>query len=70
MPMVTITCHTSGCENDGEPIDVEVYDVDPVTGEQLPPTTFMCGPCGQEITDVESAPEQEVEHHRKDDDDG
>lgn len=54
MPMFTITCRTPGCINEGVAIPVEVYDVDPVTGEDLPPTTFMCGPCGNPIDDVAS----------------
>lgn len=41
----TLTCHTPGCEGEGEEIlftFVGIYDA-------------MCGACGQEITDIQPA---------------
>jgi hypothetical protein len=39
-----VTCHISGCENDGVAIPITT-DAD----------QFMCGPCSQIITDVVEA---------------
>ena len=42
-----VTCHTTGCENE----NIAIQFVDPAD-------TVICGPCGQEITDiVEVVPE-------------
>ena len=37
----TVTCHTEKCENE----DIEITVVDPGT-------VILCGPCGQQITDI------------------
>ena len=39
---VTLTCHTPGCENADIPVTMDC----PVGSLKI------CGPCGQEITDV------------------
>lgn len=38
-----VVCHTNGCENGELAIVIDTPDEVPVV---------MCGPCGQEITDV------------------
>jgi hypothetical protein len=48
----TVTCRTDGCENNGIPIDLDLDIVDEngaVTGQV---GTVVCGPCGQQITDI------------------
>lgn len=50
---ITATCHTPDCQNDGVEIAVDVVTEDPETGEALPAPTFLCGPCGNPITDIE-----------------
>ena len=42
----TATCHTEGCGNAGTPIEMVWAD------EYGPPGTVVCGPCGQQITDL------------------
>lgn len=43
----TVICHTPGCENEGIPIQVLYVEV------------VLCGPCGQQITDINPVRETE-----------
>jgi hypothetical protein len=48
--MATVTCHTEGCSNQDESIEM---DLDRVDDDGNPyQITVICGPCGQPITDV------------------
>ena len=38
-----VVCHTSGCENDNLPIEIESEDTPPIV---------VCGACGIEVTDI------------------
>ena len=49
--MSTVTCHTDGCENEGVPIEVD-RSIDVGDGEVVESPTVVCGPCGQQITDI------------------
>lgn len=50
--MPTLTCHTTDCGNAEIPIPTEqLVFTDPDTGEPYP-ALYVCGVCGQEITDV------------------
>lgn len=44
--MVTITCHTAGCDNNGIPITIDT------TAD-----SYFCGVCGNQITDIQTQPE-------------
>lgn len=46
--MRTVTCHTPGCENAEQPIDIP--DASPEEA------AVVCGPCGQVITDGANSP--------------
>lgn len=48
-----VTCHTPGCGNAEQPIDLTFPDVD---GHPLVLDAVLCGPCGQPITDVVDDP--------------
>lgn len=48
MATVILTCHTAECMNSGIPLELP-YD------PEFGPLTAYCGPCGQEITDIEEA---------------
>ena len=48
--MATVTCHTEGCENAGQPIDLDLTYTDDEGNTQT--MGASCGPCGQPITDV------------------
>jgi len=50
--MATVTCHTEGCSNADQPIDLELTFTDPDTGETRRVDAVACGVCGQPITDV------------------
>lgn len=50
--MLTVICHTSGCENEDVPIEIPSSSVDPFTGKDVPVVRVECGPCRTEITDV------------------
>ena len=50
--MLTVTCRTGGCENQGEAIEIPSTSINPITGEVIPVVRVQCGPCGHEITDV------------------
>jgi hypothetical protein len=50
--MSTAICHTSGCENEGVPIDVGNLTVEDPWGGPPMTAAVSCGPCGQPITDV------------------
>ena len=58
MPIITVTCHTAGCENAGVPIEVESESTDPATGEVTTVGAFVCGPCGYAITDISPIEEE------------
>lgn len=59
--MATATCHTDGCGNAEQPIDVgDLTYTDEETGEQRS-SGVACGVCGQPITDVGSATPETVE---------
>lgn len=45
------TCHTEGCENNGEPIDVGDLTYTTEDGDQAT-SVVQCGVCGQPIDDV------------------
>lgn len=46
MHLFDVICHIDGCENSEITITITVPDVDPMV---------VCGPCGNEITDIVSA---------------
>ena len=48
-----VTCHTPGCLNADVSIDLTFSD--PGTGEVIVPDAYVCGVCGQPITDVTDA---------------
>lgn len=51
--MHTVTCHTEGCENEGQAIPMDLdspADWDPPAPAV---SAVYCGACGQQITDVE-----------------
>lgn len=50
--MLTITCETEGCQNAGVEIEVQASFIDPMTGEEVEATSFICGPCEQPITNT------------------
>jgi hypothetical protein len=50
--MATVICHTEGCSNSGQPIELNVTYVDDETGETRTVDAVGCGVCGQAITDV------------------
>lgn len=49
--MATLVCHTDGCPNAGIPIQYDATFTDD-DGETRNVDLIVCGPCGQEITDV------------------
>jgi hypothetical protein len=51
--MSVCTCHTEGCDNAGEPIELTLSYPDAETGETVYVSSVVCGVCGQEITDVD-----------------
>jgi hypothetical protein len=50
MPLVS-TCHTTGCPNDGIPIELATW-TDETTGETVHADEVQCGACGQPVTDI------------------
>lgn len=53
--MAIVTCHTQGCGNADEPIDVP-RPTDPETGETVSGEwDIECGVCNQPITDIKEA---------------
>ncbi len=51
--MLTVTCHVEGCENEGVAIEIPSTSINPVTEEVIPVVRVQCGPCGQQITDID-----------------
>lgn len=50
--MAIATCHTEGCGNEGEPIEVGELSMEvPGTGEVIT-SQVCCGVCGQLVTDI------------------
>lgn len=49
--MRAVTCHTSGCENDGITIEVQC-DFDDGEGGTFTTSAVQCGACGVLIDDV------------------
>lgn len=48
--MALVTCHTSGCANNGATISLPLtYELD---GQTYVADTVVCGVCGHPITDV------------------
>ena len=50
--MRTAVCHTEGCTNADQPINLETDYLDPDTGETMTVGGVYCGVCQQQITDV------------------
>lgn len=48
----TVTCHTPGCTNADEPLELYLSWEDDETGDEQWVSAVMCGVCGNEITDV------------------
>lgn len=50
--MSVVTCHTEGCGNSGEPIELELTwrDEDGVIHQTV---RVICGVCGKPITDIQ-----------------
>jgi hypothetical protein len=55
--MSTLTCHTSGCMNEGRPIEFELAVLDPTDGTVSYVDSVICGPCRQPITDIDPPPD-------------
>ena len=51
--IVTVTCHTSGCDAAGIAIDLASESL--VDGDWFPVDSYWCGTCSHEITDVTDA---------------
>ncbi len=51
--MFTVTCRAGGCENQDVPIEIPSTSINPVTEEVIPVVRVQCGPCGQQITDID-----------------
>lgn len=47
----TVTCHTSGCESEGRPVENLAIPDDP---ESMNWTGVVCGACGKPIDDVQT----------------
>lgn len=52
--MSTLTCHTEGCLNEDEPIDMDLTYTDE-DGETRTITDAFCGACSQPITDIQES---------------
>lgn len=48
-----VTCHTPDCGNADVALDMTMTDPD--TGDVIVPDSYVCGVCGQPITDVTDA---------------
>ncbi|MBO0885112.1 MAG: hypothetical protein J2P17_33235 [Mycobacterium sp.] len=48
----TVVCHTEGCENEGIAIDAVWRVWDEASETWTESSVFVCGSCGQIITDV------------------
>lgn len=51
--MSTLICHTDGCENQDEPVEMDLSVVDPWTGQTVYVDSAVCGMCWAPITDVD-----------------
>lgn len=51
--MATVTCHTEGCSNAEQPIELALEYEDEETGETRTVEGVYCGVCSQAITDVQ-----------------
>lgn len=45
-----VTCHTPGCPNEGAAITLQFDPLD--DGTPVVPDAYVCGVCGERITDV------------------
>jgi hypothetical protein len=58
--MAVVTCRTEGCTAQDEPVDFpHPNEMDEESGEftgpPVDPWLVFCGPCGQQITDIDEA---------------
>jgi hypothetical protein len=53
--MSTVTCRTDGCMNAGIPLEMNL-EMDLGDGQIIYAVPVWCGPCGQEITDIDPPP--------------
>jgi uncharacterized CHY-type Zn-finger protein len=52
--VTTVTCHTEGCGNEGQALDLDLTWTDE-DGQERSVDAVVCGVCGHEITDKEGA---------------
>jgi len=49
--MSTVTCHTQGCGNEGQALEMDLSWTDE-DGQEHSVDAVVCGVCGHEITDT------------------